>query len=788
MNTVRLPAPHLFFTSHLIKALCNVLLLATALFAGIMTAAAAAKPGSVKGVGSADDPTRQTDADWVDDRWQKTEVGQFLGATIETPGRKTCKGIAIKLGDHDEAAVCFDTDLMRYSAGWTGRFLEISPRRYGLINAPKPDGAIRFTTSPAPGWARNGSFGDPRATIYGPLPREWAKYRGLYLSGQRVVLAYSVGSAGVLESPWIEKADGVVAFTRTIELPASAAPLLLRVCDHSGSTARLETISGQPMVLLEALGGLLAVALTGTGGELLAGTNADAQIRVAAASGPVHLKTFTWRGAKTDLPKFAALVKASPLPLPLKTLTNGGPPRWTTPVVTKGVVGRDAGPFVIDTLTVPYENPWRALMFTSGHDFFDNGDAAVCTAHGDVWRVSGVEDKLEKLTWKRFATGLYQPLGLKIVGNRVHVLERDQITVLHDLNGDGEADFHENFNNDCVSAGGGHSYAACLETDADGNFYFVKCAEDTPHGGAVLRVTKDGSRLDVVATGFRNPNGMGVSPRGAITVADQQGEWVPETRLDVIKPGGFYGYMPMHKRATKPATYDDPLCWIARSVDNSAGGETWVPEKLWGPLAGQMIHLSYGRCTMMAVLRDEANGGAQGMVVPLPGRFQSGVMRARFHPRDGHLYVSGLRGWQTAALRDGCLQRVRYTGTPLYLPVAYAVHTNGLRLTFSEPLERQFAESADSFGVSQWNYRWTAKYGSPEFSVTDPEKEGRDEVPVKSAKLSADNRSVFLEIPSLKRVMEMEIKYNLTARDGKTVRGTVYTTINHINAAAKPAF
>ena len=54
-----------------------------------------------------------------------------------------------------------------------------------------------------------------------------------------------------------------------------------------------------------------------------------------------------------------------------------------------------------------------------------------------------------------------------------------------------EADFHENFNNDCVSAGGGHSYAACLETDADGNFYFVKCAEDTPHGGAVLRVTKD---------------------------------------------------------------------------------------------------------------------------------------------------------------------------------------------------------------------------------------------------------------------------------------------------------
>ena len=74
---------------------------------------------------------------------------------------------------------------------------------------------------------------------------------------------------------------------------------------------------------------------------------------------------------------------------------------------------------------------------------------------------------------------------------------------------------------------------------------------------------------------------MSVSPQGVITVADQQGEWVPETRLDVIQPGGFYGFMPMHKRPVKPTGYDGPLCWIARSVDNSAGGETWVPENCW---------------------------------------------------------------------------------------------------------------------------------------------------------------------------------------------------------------
>jgi len=745
--------------------------------------AAPAKSGSSKG----DDPTLQTDANWIDDRWQRTEIGPFLCAAIETRREKTCKGIAIKVGDNAEGTVCFDTDLMRYSAGWTGGFLELNPRRYGLIEAPKAKGDIQFFSASLPGWSRNGSYNDPRSQPYGPLPHDWAKYHGLYLHGKRVVLAYSVGPADVLESPWLESAQGIRAFTRTLEIQNVSAPGSLRICDLPNSAAERRLVDGIPMILLNLHDVLTAVALVGTGGELEIGKNSAAEIRLSAGIKEAHLKVLLWHGGAADLPKFALLAKESAPPMALKPLTSGGPSRWMEPVVTKGTISRDRGPFVIDTLAVPYENPWHALMFTSGHDFFDNGDLAVCTAHGDVWRVSGVDTSLEKLTWKRFASGLHQPLGLKIVNNLAYVIGRDQITILHDLNGDGEADYYENFNNDCISAGNGHSFATCLEIDAEGNFYFLKCAEPTAHGGTLLRVPKDGSRLEVVATGFRNPNGMGISPRGEITVADQQGEWVPETRLDVIRPGGFYGYMPMHKRAVKPTMYDGPLCWIARSVDNSAGGETWVPEKSWGPLGGQMIHLSYGRCTMMLVLHDEGNEHAQGMTVPLPGRFLSGVMRARFNPHDGHLYVTGLRGWQTAALRDGCLQRVRYTGEPVYLPIAFAIHPDGIRLTFSQLLERKVAESADSYGIQQWNYRWSEKYGSPDLSLANPGKEGRDDVPIKAARLEKDGRSVFLEIAGLRPVMEMEIQYNVTAADTKPLRGAVYTTINRIEAEANRA-
>jgi hypothetical protein len=76
-------------------------------------------------------------------------------------------------------------------------------------------------------------------------------------------------------------------------------------------------------------------------------------------------------------------------------------------------VGANTAPYVLDTLTIPYDNPYNALFFTSGLDFLDDGRIAVCTAHGDVWLVSGADDRMEKLTWKRFATGMYQPLGLK---------------------------------------------------------------------------------------------------------------------------------------------------------------------------------------------------------------------------------------------------------------------------------------------------------------------------------------------------------------------------------------
>ena len=91
--------------------------------------------------------------------------------------------------------MCFDTELLRVSAAWTGGFMKIYPGRDGLGQHPDPAGRVEFGTSAGPGWglgAENADFADPRPDRVGPLPIERGHYKGLYLHGQRVVLSYSV--------------------------------------------------------------------------------------------------------------------------------------------------------------------------------------------------------------------------------------------------------------------------------------------------------------------------------------------------------------------------------------------------------------------------------------------------------------------------------------------------------------------------------------------------------------------------------------------------------------------
>ena len=692
-------------------------------------------------------------------RWADMDFGPFFSSTLNVPSHKhavTHKAISVRLDD--KHAVAFDTEALRFSVGWAGDFLKIHPFREGLGGPPDVAGEVVFTTT-GPGWAKPASedFADPRPDKLGPLPREWGRYRGLYVNGGKVVFAYTVGGRNVLDMPWVETRDGTSHFYRTIEVGPGEQRLILRVADAAKPPEGKKPLgfhlvnppSAEPIQIGGDWSGVSVPPSTGT-----------SVFGVRVGRLPLEIRS------------------EAPKPPRPSEFIKGGSARYPEPVVTKGTPGTGDGPYVVDTLTPPADNPWKSFLRFGGLDFFANGDAAVCSVSGDVWIIGGIDDKLGKLTWRRFATGLFQPLGLKIVDDKVYVLGRDQITRLHDLNGDGEADFYENFNNDAKVTTNGHAYVTCLDTDPAGNFYYLKCADNTEHGGAVLRVSKDGGKLDVYATGLRNPNGMGVSPAGEVTAADNQGEWVPASRLDLVEPGEFLGYQPMSKRKPAPVDPGQPLCWMPQNVDNSSGGQTWVAGERWGPFKDYMLHTSYGAASLLLVLQEQVDGVAQGGVVRFPLRFDSGVMRGRFRPQDGQLYLCGLRGWQTAGARDTAIHRVRYTGKPVYLPAAVNVHRNGIKLTFTCPLDAETANDADSYSLLRWNYKWTGEYGSRQWSLTDPSKQGYDTLEVKSAKLLPDGKSVFIEVTDMRPVMQMQIAYDLQAADGADVRGEIYNTVH----------
>ena len=80
----------------------------------------------------------------------------------------------------------------------------------------------------------------------------------------------------------------------------------------------------------------------------------------------------------------------------------------------------------------------------------------------------------------------------------------------------------------------GHDYVTCLESDSFGNLYFMHAQK------GLMQITRDGRQSNVIASGFRNPNGLGIGPGNIITTSPQEGEWTPASNIAEIKPGGYY--------------------------------------------------------------------------------------------------------------------------------------------------------------------------------------------------------------------------------------------------------
>ena len=474
----------------------------------------------------------------------------------------------------------------------------------------------------------------------------------------------------------------------------------------------------------------------------------------------------------------------------LQAQLRGGPRRWPETLTLQGRPGESINGYALDTIPVPFENPWNAWLRTSALDFFPDGRAVVTTHGGDVYIVSGIDAMLHQVVWQRYAAGLFEPFGVRVVDGQIYVTCRDGIKRLHDENGDGEADFIEAFWNDDDVSCMFHAYNFDLQTDEAGNFYFAKAGQYTQHHrpGTIMKIPAGGGRAEVVAWGLRTPNGMGRLADGRFTVSDNQGPWMPAGKISAVEPGGFYGNMPINSEQERwlrdrnggslPERFDEPLIWMPQELDNSCGGQVWVDDPRFGPLAGRLLHASFGKGWVYYLLLDEVADQTQAAIVALPHQWEAGVMRLRVNPADGQVYGVGLSGWQgPAGGKDGCFQRLRWTGKSCRSIERVNLSPSGLRLRFSFPLHPASATNLDSWRAEMWDYLWSEKYGSDQFSVLQPGKKGRDRLVISKATL-VDPQTVLLTIPDLRACDQLLLKIAVKDSDGEPFPEEAYLTIH----------
>ncbi|MEE2639694.1 MAG: DUF6797 domain-containing protein [Planctomycetota bacterium] len=634
------------------------------------------------------------------------------------------------------AVICYDAHRLSVSGLWKGKTAVTQKTHHTSYKGERcltPGGDPYYRDIDQLGW----TVDKPGAAARGHL-----RYLGLYLEENRVVLSYRVGNRGVLELP-VASDDGNTVW-RTFKIGPGKDNLYCRVAS-----------------------GLLNVRMDGMERwtRLVEQPDGSRWLEIRPTKEFVSVSVGLSRDRVPERNR-------APETPDLERLTRGGARRWAQTVTTAIAPGKVVDGYAFDELTVPLANPWGSWMRTTALDFFTDGRMAVSTLSGDVWIVTPIPGNPQAVRWSRHATGLYEPLGLKVVGNQVYVRGRDRITRLHDLNGDGEADFYENFYEEPGEIGASyHAFLYELHTDRQGNFYFTQSGYKSPLTGAVVKLSPDGKNARFVGTDLRNPNGMGSGgPQDWITVADNPSGKAIYNGFSIAREGAAYG----HNRARNLPM----LVRLPARVDSSSGGQCWSHPTDWGPLSGSVIHASYSRCNAFYCLIQDTQPYPNGFAVQFPIPLKSGGMRSRVSPTDHQVYLLCHRGWDSSARFDGVIYRIRYTGQPVRGITGATVVPHGLQLTFGSPLDPGSVRAAAFTAVRE----------------EDQSKQKPTAVPLGDVRLM-DARTVFIEIPGIEKEdlsqrtdskggVKVPPPISLTCRlrsaDGVKLETTIHATVNSV--------
>jgi glucose/arabinose dehydrogenase/mono/diheme cytochrome c family protein len=682
----------------------------------------------------------------------------------------TPRGLVINL-DND-LWVCFDTDLLRVAAIWQGKGVtpkSLGPRSYhpwggkttgGQEESPEPDGDVWLANGIYPGWQSGDSIhlADPREPApspeevgRGPLPESMGQFKSVSHTNQGVVIEYTAGGTTVNESFSASKHNGQWVVARHIKLGASKTPLNL--------------VLGK----LPSGGVALNQAAIRKGAKLVKNQS------VWTVQLPRHDDILQFCVSSTASGKAPEVEPKSFSSTPAST-------RWPEEAISRIQLSKEKTAYVVDNIELPLENPWKRNIRPGDIQFLADGTGVVPALDGDVWLVKGLNGSGGRAHWKRFTSGLHEPMTAAIRDNEIYVFDRNGIWLLKDTDANGEADKHVLFSNAFAQTADMREFPSTLRLAPGGEFIIAKGGQQAStlgkHNGSVLRISADGKRSEVLGYGFRQPS-IGVNIRtGLITSSDQEGQYIPSTPLHIVRDHQFYGYLAdgLQEREKYPAPIAKPLTWVPHSVNASAISQVWLFGAKLGPLNDGLVHIGFNRPELFRVLLNERGSELQAAVVSITTGFQFPLLNGSVSPADGQLYIAGFQvnGWGNALDTLAGLGRVRYTGKPVTLPNEVIPMDKGVLLRFEEQLDPTTTTNPDSYSMASWHYVRTYQYGSAQYRAD--EEHGIDWLTPSSAYLSKDGRSVFIGVPGMKPVMQLRVGWSLKTADGLSFAKTAYTT------------
>ena len=457
--------------------------------------------------------------------------------------------------------------------------------------------------------------------------------------------------------------------------------------------------------------------------------------------------------------------------------------------------------------------PEGVKLEVGGLAVMPDGRLGVSTRRGDVWVVSNPYMKNgTPPTYKRFASGLHESLGLAYIKGNLWATQRGEVTILKDNNGDEIADEYEAFQKFPLS-GNYHEYSYGPVVLPDNDMIYTlnlgwqgKGVSLVKWRGWMLKVSPDG-KMTPWATGLRSPAGFGALSNGDIFYTENQGDWVGSGRMTHLEKGDFAGN-PMGLRWTseegsplsvKPSDVPDtgePLYEVAKRFPSIKVPAVWFPHTLmgistadliedtlggkFGPFEGQLFVGDQGHSKIMRVYLEKIEGEYQGICFPFREGFQSGILRMRWG-LDASMFVGMTsRGWSSTGKEDFGLQRLQWTGkTPFEMKTVKSM-SDGFLIEFTQAVNKETAKALESYKINSFTYKYHHNYGSPIINAKV--------LKIKGIQVAEDGMSVRLAIDSLRLgyIHELRLEGLKNADDRPLLHTFGYYTLNNINTSAAP--